>query len=64
MTKQSRLAIRNPDFCVRDSNGTTIKCPGPAEIDHSKAGTVRFSDVYCKQILKAEGPPINHVTQS
>ena len=47
MTKRSRLAIRNPDFCVRDSNGTTIECPGPAEIDHLKAGTVRLSDVDC-----------------
>ncbi len=42
--KRSRLALRHD---VRVSNVPAFKCPGPAEIDHSKAGTVQVSDVYC-----------------
>jgi hypothetical protein len=42
--KQSRLVLGHD---VRVSNGTAFKCPGPAEIDHLKAGMVRLSDAYC-----------------
>jgi hypothetical protein len=44
MTKRSRLLS---ELFFQILNGPTIECPGPAEIDHSKAGTVRLSDVYC-----------------
>jgi hypothetical protein len=40
--KRSRVVLGH-DVWV--SNGPAFKCPGPAEIDHSKAGMVRLSDV-------------------
>jgi hypothetical protein len=47
--KRSRLILGHD---VRVSNGLAFKCPGPVQNDHSKAGTVRLSDVYCTDLLR------------
>ena len=52
MIKRSRLVLKCRPFKIKTeivqiSNVLVIRCPGPAENDHSNTGLVRYSDHYC-----------------